>query len=118
MAETVERGLDPPPAGNGRPEDPDPEAPPAYATALAGCYGGELWAELERNKLRAGQRTALALHANDAEALAELTAKLRFLVDQQRFVERQWPTARRWGQALLAAEAEDAQRFESAPDGG
>lgn len=77
-----------------------------------GKYGGELWAEAEREKIRAQAEVRLASKRNNEARLQNATERLRKAVDDQKAVEEEFAAAAKWGKYYISIEAVNAKQAE------
>lgn len=77
-----------------------------------GKYGGELWAEAEREKIRAQAEVRLASKRNNDNRLQAATERLRKAVDDQKAIEEEFPAATKWGKYYISLEAVNAKQAE------
>lgn len=75
-----------------------------------GKYGGELWAETEREKIRAQAEVRLASKRNNDNRLQAATERLRKAVDDQKAIEEEFPAALKWGKYYISLEAVNAKQ--------
>lgn len=75
-----------------------------------GKYGGELWAEAEREKIRAQAEVRLASKRNNDARLQSATERLRKAVDDQKAIEEEFPAAQKWGKYYISLEAVNAKQ--------
>jgi hypothetical protein len=75
-----------------------------------GKYGGELWAESEREKIRAQAEVRLASKRNNDARLQQATERLRKAVDDQKAIEEEFPSALKWGKYYISLEAVNAKQ--------
>jgi hypothetical protein len=101
------------------------EAPPTEGTGqevpyedfvdilASGKYSGELWAELERDKIRAQVEVRFASTRNNEQRLTAATEKLNRLVSEQNALEEEFPSAKMWGKFFISSEAVTAKQAEN-----
>jgi hypothetical protein len=86
----------------------------SYVDVLsAGKYGGELWADAEREKIRAQLEVRLSSRRNNDTRLTASTERLRRAVEDQRAIEDEFPAAKKWGTYYISLEAVNAQQAEA-----
>lgn len=78
-----------------------------------GKYGGELWAEAEREKIRSQAEVRLASKRNNDQRLNAATERLRKAVDDQKAVEEEFPSSQKWGKYYISLEAVNAKQAEA-----
>lgn len=78
-----------------------------------GKYGGEIWAEAEREKIRAQAEIRLSSKRNNEQRLNAATERLRKAVDDQKAVEEEFPSAQKWGKYYISLEAVNAKQAEA-----
>lgn len=78
-----------------------------------GKYGGELWAEAEREKIRSQAEVRLASKRNNEQRLNAATERLRKAVDDQKAIEEEFPSAQKWGKYYISLEAVNAKQAEA-----
>lgn len=78
-----------------------------------GKYGGELWAEAEREKIRAQAEVRLASKRNNDNRLQSATDRLRKAVEDQKAIEEEFPAALKWGKYYISLEAVNAKQAEA-----
>lgn len=74
-----------------------------------GKYGGELWAESEREKIRAQSEIRLASKRNNDARLQAASERLRRAVDDQKAIEEEFAEAAKWGKYYISVEAVNAK---------
>lgn len=74
-----------------------------------GKYGGELWAEAEREKIRAQAEVRLASKRNNDNRLQQASDRLRKAVDDQKAIEDEFVEAAKWGKYYISVEAVNAK---------
>lgn len=79
----------------------------------SGKYSGELWAELEREKIRAQVEIKFASTRNNDNRLQAATDRLRRAVDEQKAIETEFPSAQVWGKYFISTEAVTARQAEN-----
>lgn len=77
-----------------------------------GKYGGEMWAESEREKIRAQAEIRLSSKRNNEARLQQATDRLKRAVDDQKAIEEEFPAAEKWGKYYISIEAVNAQAAE------
>lgn len=82
-------------------------------TLADGKYGGELWAEAEREKIRAQAEVRLSSKRNNDSRLQSATERLRRAVDDQKAIEEEFPAAAKWGKYYISVEAVNARQAEN-----
>ena len=82
-------------------------------TLADGKYGGELWADAEREKIRAQAEVRLASKRNNDQRLNAATERLRKAVDDQKVIEEEFPASQKWGKYYISLEAVNAKQAES-----
>lgn len=98
--------------------DDDPAAPAGdydkFTEILGdGKYGGELWAETEREKIRAQAEIRLYSKRNNTQRLQQATERLQRAVDDQAAIEEEFPVAQKWGKYYISIEAVNARTAEN-----
>lgn len=78
-----------------------------------GKYGGELWADAEREKIRAQAEVRLASKRNNDQRLNAATDRLRKAVDDQKAIEEEFPASQKWGKYYISLEAVNAKQAEA-----
>lgn len=78
-----------------------------------GKYGGELWADAEREKLRAQAEVRLSSKRNNTQRLQQATERLQRAVDDQSAIEDEFPAAAKWGKYYISVEAVNAKQAEN-----
>lgn len=78
-----------------------------------GKYGGELWAETEREKIRAQAEIRLYSKRNNTQRLQQATERLQRAVDDQAAIEEEFPVAQKWGKYYISIEAVNARTAEN-----
>lgn len=78
-----------------------------------GKYAGELWAESEREKIRAQTEVRLASKRNSDQRLNAATERLRKAVEDQKAIEEEFATAQKWGKYYISLEAVNAKQAEA-----
>jgi hypothetical protein len=102
----VQNEPDMPIEGAGEPMDYD-----QFVDTLAdGKYGGELWADAEREKIRAQAEVRLASKRNNDQRLNAATDRLRKAVDDQKAIEEEFPASQKWGKYYISLEAVNAKQ--------
>lgn len=79
----------------------------------SGKYSGELWAELEREKIRAQVEIKFASTRNNDSRLQAATDRLRRAVDEQKGIESEFPSSQVWGKYFISTEAVTARQAEN-----
>ena len=79
----------------------------------SGKYSGELWAELEREKIRAQVEVRFASTRNNEARLQSATEKLNRSVTEQSALEKEFPSAAMWGKYFISTEAVTAMQAEN-----
>jgi len=82
-------------------------------TLADGKYGGELWADAEREKIRAQAEVRLASKRNNDQRLNAATDRLRKAVDDQKAIEEEFPASQKWGKYYISLEAVNAKQAEA-----
>ena len=82
-------------------------------TLADGKYGGELWADAEREKIRAQAEVRLASKRNNDQRLNAATERLRKAVDDQKAIEEEFPASQKWGKYYISLEAVNAKQAEA-----
>jgi len=101
------------------PEDETPEGHgdmpyEEFVDILAsGKYSGELWAELEREKIRAQVDVRFASTRNNEQRLTSATERLNRAVNEQNALEQEFPSAKVWGRFFISNEAVNAKQAEN-----
>jgi hypothetical protein len=101
------------------PEDETPEGTgdmpyEEFVDILAsGKYSGELWAELEREKIRAQVDVRFASTRNNEQRLSAATERLNRAVSEQNALEDEFPSAKVWGKFFISNEAVTAKQAEN-----
>ena len=86
----------------------------SFVDVLAdGKYGGELWAEAEREKIRAQAEVRRASKRNNDQRLNAATERLRKAVDDQKAIEEEFPSSQKWGKYYISLEAVNAKQAEA-----
>lgn len=78
-----------------------------------GKYGGELWADAEREKIRSQAEVRLASKRNNDQRLNAATERLRRAVDDQKAIEEEFPSSQKWGKYYISLEAVNAKQAEA-----
>lgn len=79
----------------------------------AGKYSGELWADLEREKIRAQVDVRFASTRNNEQRLASATERLNRAVSDQNAMEEEFGNAKVWGKFFISQEAVTAKQAEN-----
>ena len=79
----------------------------------SGKYSGELWADLERDKIRAQVEVRFASTRNNEGRLQSATDKLNRAVSEQNALETEFPAAAMWGKYFISTEAVTAKQAEN-----
>lgn len=97
------------------PEGAGPEMPyEDFVDILAsGKYAGELWAELEREKIRAQVDVRFASTRNNEQRLTAATERLNRAVSEQNALEAEFESAKVWGKFFISQEAVTAKQAEN-----
>lgn len=101
------------------PEDETPEGAgdmpyEEFVDILAsGKYSGELWAELEREKIRAQVDVRFASTRNNEQRLSAATERLNRAVSEQNALEEEFSSAKVWGKFFISNEAVTAKQAEN-----
>jgi len=82
-------------------------------TLADGKYGGELWADAEREKIRAQAEVRLASKRNNDQRLSAATERLRKAVDDQKAIEEEFSASQKWGKYYISLEAVNAKQAEA-----
>ena len=77
-----------------------------------GKYGGELWADAEREKIRAQAEVRLASKRNNDARLQSATERLRKAVEDQKAIEEEFTASQKWGKYYISLEAINAKQAE------
>lgn len=105
---TVAEEVDEVPAVEGAGETMDYDK---FTDILAdGKYGGELWAEAEREKIRAQAEVRLASKRNNDNRLQAATDRLKRAVEDQKAIEEEFPESLKWGKYYISVEAVNAKQ--------
>jgi hypothetical protein len=79
----------------------------------SGKYSGELWAELEREKIRAQVDVRFASTRNNEQRLTAATERLNRAVSEQNALEAEFESAKVWGKFFISQEAVTAKQAEN-----
>lgn len=79
----------------------------------SGKYAGELWAEMERDKIRAQVEVRFASTRNNETRLQSATDKLSRAVSEQKTLETEFSSAQMWGKYFISTEAVTAKQAEN-----
>ena len=79
----------------------------------AGKYGGEMWADAEREKIRAQLEIRMASKRNNDSRLVAASDRLKRAVEDQKAIEEEFPASRKWGTYYISLEAVNAQQAEA-----
>lgn len=79
----------------------------------SGKYSGELWAELEREKIRAQVDVRFASTRNNEQRLTAATERLNRAVSEQNALEAEFESAKMWGKFFVSQEAVAAKQAEN-----
>lgn len=79
----------------------------------SGKYSGELWADLEREKIRAQVDVRFASTRNNEQRLSTATERLNRAVSEQNALEEEFPSAKVWGKFFISNEAVTAKQAEN-----
>lgn len=79
----------------------------------SGKYGGELWAESEREKLRAQTEVRLSSKRNNSQRLQQASDRLQKAIDDQKAIEEEFPSSGKWGKYYISIEAINARTAEN-----
>lgn len=100
-------------AAEGSDETPEVVEYDKFTEILAdGKYGGELWADAEREKLRAQAEVRLSSKRNNTQKLQQATERLQRAIDDQSAIEDEFPAASKWGKYYISVEAVNAKQAE------
>lgn len=77
-----------------------------------GKYSGELWAEAEREKLRAQAEVRLSSKRNNTQRLQQASDRLQRAIDDQKAIEEEFPSSSKWGKYYISVEAVNAKQAE------
>ena len=79
----------------------------------SGKYSGEMWADLEREKIRAQvELKFVKLRGNDAR-IQSSTERLKRATEEQIAFENEFPSAQIWGRYFISTEAVTARQAEN-----
>ena len=79
----------------------------------SGKYSGELWAEFEREKIRAQVDVRFASTRNNEQRLTAATERLNRAVSEQNALEAEFESAKVWGKFFISQEAVTAKQAEN-----
>lgn len=79
----------------------------------SGKYAGELWSDIEREKIRAQVDVRFASTRNNEQRLTAATERLNRAVSEQNALEAEFESAKVWGKFFISQEAVTAKQAEN-----